>query len=94
MLTDEILEKIKEIYKLADEIQQKDKFKRIHINLYQQRRYIPGFRLNVEVYFCENDKLNYLLEKEARNIKEIEQIIQKLKEMKKEVIQSANENNF
>ena len=82
----EIAEKIKEIYKLADEIQTKDNQILFEINIYQSRKYDSFFEeIKVSIYFVENNQVSYLLsEKETEN-EELDEIIKKIKKIKEEI---------
>ena len=82
----EIAEKIKEIYKLADEIQKKDNQIFFEINIYQSRKYDSFFEeIKVSIYFVENNQVSYLLsEKETEN-EELDEIIKKIKKIKEEI---------
>lgn len=82
----EIAEKIKEIYKLADEIQKKDNQILFEINIYQSRKYDFFFEeIKVSIYFVENNQVSYLLsEKETEN-EELDEIIKKIKKIKEEI---------
>ena len=82
----EIAEKIKEIYKLADEIQKKDNQILFEINIYQSRKYDSFFEeIKVSIYFVENYQVSYLLsEKETEN-EELDEIIKKIKKIKEEI---------
>lgn len=82
----EIAEKIKEIYKLADEIQKKDNQILFEINIYQSRKYDSFFEeIKVSIYFVENNQVSYLLsEKETEN-EELDEIIKKIKKIKEKI---------
>lgn len=82
----EIAEKIKEIYKLADEIQKKNNQILFEINIYQSRKYESFFKeIKVSIYFVENNQVSYLLsEKETEN-EELDEIIKKIKKIKEEI---------
>lgn len=82
----EIAEKIKEIYKLADEIQKKNNQILFEINIYQSRKYDSFFKeIKVSIYFVENNQVSYLLsEKETEN-EELDEIIKKIKKIKGEI---------
>lgn len=82
----EIAEKIKEIYKLADEIQKKNNQILFEINIYQSRKYDSFFKeIKVSIYFVENNQVSYLLsEKETEN-EELDEIIKKIKKIKEEI---------
>lgn len=82
----EIAEKIKEIYKLADEIQKKNNQILFDIEIYQSRKYDSFFKeIKVSIYFVENNQVSYLLsEKETEN-EELDEIIKKIKKIKEEI---------
>lgn len=82
----EIAEKIKEIYKLADEIQKKNNQILFDIEIYQSRKYESFFKeIKVSIYFVENNQVYYLLsEKETEN-EELDEIIKKIKKIKEEI---------
>jgi hypothetical protein len=82
----EIAEKIKEIYKLADEIQKKNNQILFDIEIYQSRKYESFFKeIKVSIYFVENNQVSYLLsEKETEN-EELDEIIKKIKKIKEEI---------
>lgn len=82
----EIAEKIKEIYKLVDEIQKKNNQILFEINIYQSRKYDSFFEeIKVSIYFVENNQVSYLLmEKETEN-EELDEIIKKIKKIKEEI---------
>ena len=82
----EIAEKIKEIYKLSDEIQKKNNQILFEINIYQSRKYDSFFEeIKVSIYFVENNQVSYLLsEKETEN-EELDEIIKKIKKIKEEI---------
>lgn len=82
----EIAEKIKEIYKLADEIQKKNNQILFEINIYQSRKYDSFFKeIKVSIYFVENNQVSYLLsEKETEN-EDLDEIIKKIKKIKEKI---------
>lgn len=82
----EIAEKIKEMYKLADEIQKKNNQILFDIEIYQSRKYEFFFKeIKVSIYFVENNQVSYLLsEKETEN-EELDKIIKKIKKIKEEI---------
>lgn len=79
-------EKIKEIYKLADEIQKKNNQILFDIEIYQSRKYESFFKeIKVSIYFVENNQVSYLLsEKETEN-EELDEIIEKIKKIKEKI---------
>lgn len=82
----EIAEKIKEMYKLADEIQKKNNQILFDIEIYQSRKYEFFFKeIKVSIYFVENNQVSYLLsEKETEN-EELDKIIKKIKKIKEKI---------
>lgn len=88
MITEKMLmiKKIKEIYKLADEIQQKDSTKTIHIELFQYspKKFKEFWHIGISIYSIIEEKVQNYFQALTMNENELEKIIQKIKEMKEE----------
>lgn len=82
----EIDEKIKEIYKLADEIQEKNNQILFDIAIYQSRKYKFFFKeIEVCIYFVEDNQISYLLREKKTENEELDEIIEKIKKIKEEI---------
>lgn len=82
----EIAEKIKEIYKLADEIQKKNNQILFDIEIYQSRKYDSFFKeIKVSIYYIENEQVSFLLQEKKIENEELDEIIEKIKKIKEKI---------
>lgn len=81
----EMAEKIKEIYKLADEIQKKNNQILFDIEIYQSRKYNFFKEIKVSIYYIENEQVSFLLQEKKTENEELDEMIEKIKKIKEKI---------